>query len=73
MTNIKSIASSKTVWLNLIAFVLLVLSLPQLGDVISASAVPWIALITAVLNGVLRIFFTAQPLTQMAASGVLQG
>ena len=70
---IKSILSSKTVWLNFIVFILLVLSLPQLGAVVSAVAVPWIALITAVLNGILRIFFTAQPLTQFAAVGAKQG
>ena len=70
---IKNILASRTVWLNIIAFVLLVLALPQLGAVVPASAVSWIALITAVLNEILRVFFTAQPLTQIAAAGAKQG
>jgi len=70
---IKTISSSKVVWLNVIAFVLFVLALPQLGAVIPTGATSWIALITAILNGVLRIFFTAQPVTQFAATGSRQG
>jgi hypothetical protein len=65
---IKSIFASKTVWLNVIAFVLLVLALPQFISVIPVSWIPYIALIAAVLNGILRIFFTSQPVTAVAAS-----
>ena len=64
---LKNLFASKTVWLNAIAFVLFVLALPQFISVIPASWIDYIALITAVLNGVLRIWFTAQPLTQVAA------
>jgi hypothetical protein len=62
----KSIFESKTVWLNIIAFILLVLALPQFISVIPAVWIPYIALITAVLNGILRIFFTSQPITATA-------
>lgn len=68
MPDIKSIASSKTIWLNTIAFVLFLVSLPQFGAVLPTVATPWIALLTAVLNGILRLFFTNAPLTQIAAS-----
>ena len=64
---IKNLFASKTVWLNTIAFVLLVLALPQFISVVPASWINYIALVTAVLNGVLRIWFTAQPITQVAA------
>ncbi len=65
---IKSILASKTMWLNAIAFVLFVLALPQFISVIPDNWIPAIALLTAVLNGVLRLFFTNQPITQIAAT-----
>jgi hypothetical protein len=64
----KSILSSKTVWLNIIAFVLLVLALPQFISIIPASTIPYTALLAAILNGILRIFFTSQPITAIAAN-----
>jgi hypothetical protein len=54
-------------WLNAIAFVLMVLALPQFNSIVPENFAPIIALVTAVLNGVLRLFFTSQPLTQIAA------
>jgi hypothetical protein len=65
---IKSWYTSKTVWVNIIAFVLFVLMLPQFGSVVPASWADYIALLVAVLNGVLRIFFTSQPVTAVAAA-----
>lgn len=54
---------SKTVWLNIIAFLILALTLPQLGAVIPTADAPIIALIVALLNGVVRVFFTSTTLT----------
>lgn len=54
---------SKSLWLNAIAFVLFVLALPQFVSVIPESYLPIIGLVTAVLNGALRIFFVNPPLT----------
>jgi hypothetical protein len=65
---IKPWYTSKTVWVNIIAFVLLVLALPQFISVVPVSWIPFIALIAAILNGVLRIFFTSQPITASAAA-----
>jgi hypothetical protein len=62
----KSIFASKTMWLNAIAFVLLVLALPQFISVVPAAWIPYIALITAVLNGILRLWYTNQPITQIS-------
>ena len=63
MTGTSAIAS-KTLWLNLISFILVVLALPEFISVISPSVIPWIALITAILNAILRIFFVQQPITR---------
>lgn len=65
---IKNILSSKTMWLNAIAFVLMLVALPQFISVLPASTIPFVALITAILNGVLRLFFTNTPITQIAAN-----
>lgn len=53
----KSIFASKTFWLNAIAFVLVVLALPQFVSILPASAMPYIALLAAVGNTALRTFF----------------
>jgi len=63
----KAILASKTVWLNLISFVLLLISLPEFISLLPTAALFWIALINVVLNTALRVFFTGQPLTAGAA------
>jgi hypothetical protein len=65
---IKPWYTSKAVWLNVVTFILLVLALPQFISVIPVSWIPYIALTSAVLNGVLRLFFTSQPITATAAA-----
>jgi len=64
----KSIFSSKMNWLNAITLVIAVLSLPQVTSLISASAMPYVLGAVAILNLILRTYFTSQPLTVFAAS-----
>ncbi len=66
----KTILSSKTVWFNGILFVIGLLALPELVHVLPASVLPYDILGGAVGNLILRIFFTSQPLTQIAAGNV---
>lgn len=63
----KKILDSKTVWLNSITFILVVLALPEFISIVPASWIEWIALANAILNYILRIYFTSQPLTKFAA------
>ena len=65
---IKSPYLSKTMWLNIIGFIVLILALPQLGSVIPVSWVPYDALILAIGNTALRYFSTSQPISQIAVN-----
>lgn len=56
----KSVFDSKTVWLNLITLALGVITLAQ-GMSQFEKYGPWLLLANGVLNLVLRIFFTSQP------------
>jgi len=59
---------SKTVWLNLISALLLIaaLFLPggQFASLFSAQVVEYISLAIAVVNIILRVFFTDAPIAQ---------
>lgn len=61
----KSAILSKTVWLNIISFVLVLVSLPEFISVLPVVAIQYIALIAAVLNLALRIFFNNPPITSV--------
>jgi hypothetical protein len=70
---IKPLVISKTVWLNIIMVALGALPLvgaymkiivPQTALIVDSTVI----LIAGILNLVLRIFFTAQPITQFAAT-----
>jgi hypothetical protein len=63
----KNPLTSKTNWLNFITFVIGILVLPEFGQVIPVTWTPYVVLSVAVLNLVLRNFFTAEPTTQIAA------
>ncbi len=63
----KKILASKAFWLNVITVLTLICTLPEFGAVIPSLAVPYIALANAVLNIIVRVFFTSQPLTEFAA------
>lgn len=60
--------ASKTLWLNAISFILVVLALPQFNSIIPATWIPAIAIITAVLNAIVRTFFTSTPITATGQS-----
>lgn len=69
----KKILESKTLWFNIITVVLMILSLiPALVDGIGLSPHTDIIIqkalvfLNAVGNGILRLYFTSQPLTQVA-------
>lgn len=54
---------SKTVWLNVITFLVLAFTLPQFGAVVPSSWGAAIALTVALLNLILRLFFTTTTIT----------
>ena len=54
---------SKTVWFNIVVFIGLVLALPQFISVIPPIGLPWISLLAAVGNLILRVWFTTQPVS----------
>jgi hypothetical protein len=64
---IKSQLSSKTLWFNVIMFVLFVISIPEFIPLLPAPLLPWIGILTTVGNYILRTFFTSQPITEFAA------
>lgn len=65
----KSILGSKTVWFNVITFVLIVLSLPEFKSVIPVDHVQSIGLIASILNVVIRIFFTSESIISVLPQG----
>lgn len=64
----KNILASKTVWFNVISFVLALVALPEFISILPATALPYIAVLTSVGNMVLRLYFTTQPLSVGAKS-----
>lgn len=65
--NIKSQLSSKTLYFNVLMFVLFVFSIPEFLNLIPIEVMPYIGLLTTVGNYALRTFFTSQPITEFAA------
>ena len=59
----KPFYSSKTFWWNVITFTLGLVSLTQFQDIIPKSWTPYILLVNAVGNMILRLFFTNGPTT----------
>lgn len=51
----KPFYASKTLWLNAVALVVALLSLPELGHVVPEHWLPYIAIATALGNKVLRL------------------
>jgi len=54
----KSIFSSKTVWFNVVVFLVAILALPEFVKVLPSTWIPFDILGGAVGNLILRIFFT---------------
>ena len=61
----KPLWKSKEFWVNAVAFVLVVLALPEFVAVIPVSWIPYIALLAAVLTVLLRRFSTKEPITSI--------
>lgn len=59
----KSVFGSKTVWLNIISFVLVLLALPEFISIIPTDSIRYVALMAAVFNLILRIFFNNPAIT----------
>lgn len=62
-----SVFKSKTMWFNLVILIVAVSSLPVLAHILPQTYLPYDLLVGSVGNLVLRLFFTAQPITQIAA------
>ena len=52
---------SKTLWFNLITVIITIIALPEVTHLIPTAGIPYIGLINAVGNAILRIY-TTQPL-----------
>ncbi len=59
---------SKVVWLNVVTFAVMALSLPQVTGIVPPEATTFVGALSAVLNLILRMFFTLRP-TDTAARG----
>lgn len=59
----KAIYKSKTVIFNVITFLLAVIALPEFSSIIPVDYLPVIALVNSIGNIILRVYFTAQPIT----------
>ena len=56
---------SKTFWLNVISLIILILALLEFISLIPASVIPLVTLGNAILNLILRIFFTSTAITKL--------
>ena len=59
----KSTYMSKTVWLNVITLLIAALAIPDVANLIPPENMKYALAVSAVLNLVLRIFFTKTELT----------
>ena len=66
----QSIFTSKAVWFNIIVFIIAFLALPEFVKVLPPSWIQYDLLGGVVGNLILRVWFTAQPITGFAASQV---
>jgi hypothetical protein len=58
----KALVVSKTVWVNTILTVLAIIDLVSASPVIAPETLPYLAIGAGVLNVVLRIWFTSEPI-----------
>lgn len=61
----KSALGSSVLWVNFLSFLLILLALPEFVSVLPVGSIPWVALASAVVNAILRIFFTTQPIVSV--------
>ena len=57
----KPIMASKTVWLNLATVLAAALAVPEVSGIIPAAALPYLLALNAVLNIVVRVYATSEP------------
>ena len=53
---------SKTVWFNIVTGLLALVAFPQFISLVPSSAEPYIALVNAMGNWLLRVYFTSEPI-----------
>ena len=58
----KSQIKSKVVWLNVITFILFVIDVVSQQSIIPVDYVPYIVIIVAIMNYILRVYFTREPI-----------
>ena len=58
----KSQNKSKVVWLNVITFILFVIDVVSQQSIIPVDYVPYIVIIVAIMNYILRVYFTREPI-----------
>lgn len=58
----KNLFASKTVWFNVITFILAMISLPDFISLLPVTALPYIAVAGSIGNYILRVYFTSQPI-----------
>lgn len=63
---LKNVLASKTVWLNIITLIVLLLMTSEFQAVVPPHYLPLVVVLNTFLNLILRIFFTSQPLTSVA-------
>jgi hypothetical protein len=59
----KSAWASKTVWVNILTALSVVFALPELHAVLGQHALVYVSLAQAILNVILRVAFTLEPVT----------
>ena len=60
--------TSRTLWLNALTVATMVFALTELGNVLPPDSGKYVALANAIVNIILRVYFTSQPIAAPAPS-----